>query len=107
MKLGFVLFLCHAAISWGMFHKRARPEEHEDTTKRFREDMADLFLSNDVSGQRCVRLFKNAALAGCKNVSDLAKGVEHAGNNSRDLTRRLLKKKLWPKLYYIQETMHK
>ena len=105
LRLFFCLF--NASSAWCMFHKRALPDENEDPRKRFRENLADLFLSNDVSGQRAVSLFADAELAGCANVKDLAKGSKFKGNNSRDLTRRLTKRRLWPKLYFTKVPRHK
>ena len=41
--------------------------------KRFIANLADAFLSNEVSGQRAQSLFNDAALAGTANVSDIAR----------------------------------
>ena len=82
-----------------MFHKRALPTELDELpeAQRFRANAGDLYLGNDVSASRAKTLFHDAHLAGAKHVADIAKGSAH--NASRDLPRKLLRGKKWPKLY--------
>ena len=42
--------------------------------KRLRQNLADLFLSGDISGKRARTLFQDADCANASNVSDLARG---------------------------------
>ena len=39
--------------------------------KRFRADTIDIFLNNDLSGQRSARVLGNASLAGTQHIQDL------------------------------------
>lgn len=75
----------------------------------FRQDMADLMLSNTISFTRGQRVLKNAIASGSQNVSDLAsagcKG-KWKGNISRDTLRKLLKRNKWPPLYFADVTVH-
>ena len=59
-----------------MYSKRALPDrEGMPPAKRLRENLTDLFLSNDVSGARAVSLFQDAAAAGAPCVKDLSKAA--------------------------------
>jgi len=64
-----------------MLSKRALPTEliNADPSKRLRINLADLFLSNDVSGSRAQSLFADGVLAGADHCRDLGK----AGNFGR------------------------
>ena len=80
-----------------MFSKRAKPcDDATSPSKRFRCNAGDLFLSNDISGERAASLFRDAALAGTQHVGDLAK--IKGGNVHRDVLRKMRSKR-WPKLY--------
>lgn len=106
------LFMCfvlqaflHAA---GMMSKRTNPFEklQEDipTAKRARHNIADLFLSNDISGARAQSVFDDCDKAGAKFMQDLAKAGssgKHPQNSSRDLLRKLLKNSQWPPVYLV------
>ena len=66
-----------------MYNKRTLPcEEVNDIPpeKRFRAYMIDIFLNNDLSGQRSARVLGNASLAGTQHIQDLqvAPGQEFA-----------------------------
>ena len=70
-----------------MYNKRSLASE--DTAdipdeKRFRHDMVDVFLNNELSSARSARLLHNAAMAGARHVQDLQ--VNQSGSNAqRDL----------------------
>ena len=66
--------------------------------KRLRENLADLFLSGEISGKRARSLYEDAEDAEAVNVSDVASGsTDH--NAHRDVLRRLLHKTKWPDLF--------
>ena len=72
--------------------------------KRFRLDLADALLANELSGQRVGTMATNAALAGAANVSDL--GARGSGDHAcRNMIRRLLKGSKWPDLYHAPVTV--
>jgi len=90
-----------------MLSKRAMPEGllDADPSKRLRINLADLLLSNDVSGVRAQTLFDDGVLAGAEHLEDLSKAGNKGkskGNCARDLTRRLLRRNKWPGLYYAR-----
>lgn len=87
-----------------MFQKRGRPYENAAIAKksRLRENVADLFLSNDISAARAQSLFDDAASAdvrSCKSLAAAGNSGRIPKNMSRDLTRKLLKGSQWPKPY--------
>ena len=96
----WIALLAHLICVLPMFHKRARQGQDEhDPTKRFRANLGDLFLANEVSGARTQSLFSDAQLAGAQHLSDLA-GISSSGTNcSRDLVKKFMKRKKWPALY--------
>ena len=74
-------------------------------TKRLRHNVANLFLSNELSGERTQGLASDSSLAGAGNMEDLAR----AGNSgqtpkhtARDLRRKLSKNSGWPPLYWAE-----
>lgn len=83
-----------------MLSKRASyVQKHDDTIpteKRFRANVADLFLCNDISGNRVLTLVQDHVSSDKNCVEDLlsvgSSGV-HKNNVSRDLLRRLKKKR--------------
>lgn len=91
----------------GMHSKRASYEQKQNYEipkgKKFRSNVADLFLCNEISGSRTRQLLEDHVAADKDSVSDLlsvgAHG-KHKQNISRDLIRRLKKKTAWPPLYY-------
>ena len=88
-----------------MLSKRAKGYAEEDLPeeKRFRHNLSDLFLSNEISGTRAAELFRDAAAAGAANVRDLSRvgaAGRLRGNAARDLRRRLLKRSQWCNLYW-------
>ena len=65
--------------------------------KRFRHDMVDVFLNNELSSARSARLLHNAAMAG----ADLQ--VNQSGSNAqRDLLRKCFRNSKWPSVYEFQ-----
>ena len=102
--LRLFVFLSSLVEAWGMFRKRSKgynPEEMEPR-KRLRENLGDLDLANDVSGERMREVFKDAVAAGLPGFRRLAgkEGVDW--NHQRDLTRALLHGSAWPKPYFVE-----
>jgi hypothetical protein len=88
-----------------MLHKRAIPHEPDEVQpkRRLRQNLADLFLGNNVSGQRAQTLFSDATLSGAGHCDDLGKAGssgKHPKNASRDIRSKLLKRSGWPPLYF-------
>jgi hypothetical protein len=99
--LCFSLF-CQAAV--GMFQKRSGPdyEQCDTAAKRLRANIADAFLSNDVSGMRAQTMFEDAADAGlrvCQRLAGPKAATRKYGHAARNLRRRLLKNSRWPGLF--------
>ena len=91
--------LPHVALS--MFSKRSRGDQPEQAApaKRLRGNIADLFLSSQVSGERAVTLAKDAVEpAAGKHLRDLAR-VRLGGHASRYLLRKFARKSAWPLIY--------
>ena len=90
------LFVCGVS---GMYSKRPLPDKDQlPPARRLRANLADLFLSNEVSGARAASMFEDASVANPRHVKDLAKvNKVHA---TRDLRRKLAKRSQWPQLYY-------
>ena len=63
---------------------------HVPLAKRFRRNLADTYLGNELSASRTVSLAGDAVLAGTQNVADIATAA-HPKNQARDLMRKLLK----------------
>ena len=94
-----------------MFAKKQRYYEYKEKNleRRFRANVAELFLDNQVSGDRAMSLFEDATAAGTKYTKDLCnKSVRTTSfrkNASRDLLRRLLKSNKWPAPYIAEIRM--
>ena len=87
-----------------MFSKRAAPEGLDKMApcKVLKAELADLFLSNDISAQRAQRIFASAEQRQLGGFRDLAKAGKHVairGNISRDLTTTMVRGCGWPGLY--------
>ena len=87
-----------------MFSKRAAPEGLDKMApcKVLKAELADLFLSNDISAQRAQRIFASAEQRQLDEFRDLAKAGKHGsirGNISRDLTTTMVRGCGWPGLY--------
>ena len=98
-----------------MFHKRAKDhlQPNAPPAKRLRSNLADLFLSNNVSAQRTEEIFEDANLAGAAFCSDIGHPDSVAAdpekkkknkNAHRDLLRKFLKGTEWPPLYWTKIT---
>lgn len=92
--------------SLAMFSKRAMPEDgaFDNAAKRFRNDLADLVLSNDISSSRGGRIFRGGEECELEGFAKLAKAGAHGRNKgsiARDLTRALKKGNQWPDLYWF------
>ena len=85
--------------SKAMLSKNARGYSEHDIpeAKKFRRNLADMFLSGQVTGVRAASLFADARRAGAKHVQDLTYETHNA---SRDLKRQFLKHTEWPNLYF-------
>ena len=99
----WLFFLLHFLTACSMFHKRGRQDQDEpNLQKRFRHNVGDLFLGNQISGVRTQSVYSDAQMAGAQHVSDLARtGGEgmKPGNASRDLRNKFRKGKGWPAIY--------
>ena len=87
-----------------MFHKRAGPDyEGRDTAaKRLRANIADAFLSNEISGHRTQSMFDDGAEAGLRVMQRLADpkaAAKKHGHTARNLRRKLLKHSKWPGMF--------
>ena len=98
-----------------MFHKRAKDhlQPNVPPAKRLRHNLADLFLSNNVSAQRTEEIFEDAQLAGAAFCSDIGHPESVATdpekkkrnkNAHRDMLRKFLKGTEWPPLYWTKVT---
>ncbi|CAE6960006.1 unnamed protein product [Symbiodinium sp. KB8] len=77
----------------GLKHYKLRMQD-----RRLSENLADLFLSGEISGKRARSLYEDAGDAEAVNVSDVASGsTDH--NAHRDVLRRLLSNTQWPDLF--------
>ena len=77
--------------------------EREDLpkAKRFRQDVFELSVGNDIAANRAARIAHNASLAGARGVDDLAKlrSPKEKNNVSRDLLRKAFRNSKWPTVY--------
>lgn len=81
-----------------VFQEAENEEKVKDPERRFRSNVDELFLDNQVSADRIMSVFEDAKLAGTKHISDLCSKTKSKTkkkfrkNAQRDLLRRLLKK---------------
>ena len=77
-----------------MYSKRDLPDDLSEvaSSKRFRNNLADLFLNNDVSAKRVLSVYQDAELARAENVKDLS-SLKVDKNIHRNLLKKLFKKK--------------
>ena len=87
-----------------MFSKQALPklDEEPDAPRRFRANVRDLFLTNQLSAERTSTLLGDAAAAGVEALDDVKNiQAKDSKNVHRDLMRKFAKKaKQWPDLYW-------
>ena len=93
-----------------MYKKRGRAKDENPAppAKRLRQNIADLYLSNDISASRAQELYEDAVAAGTAHVNDLARvgqGGRLFKNLARDLKAKLLKGSRWPKPYMAKVRM--
>lgn len=94
-----------AVLAEAMFNKRGRPHQNqndeEPPLRRLRSNIADLFLSNQISAQRTQELFQDAAHSNtaCRDMIPRVQRGSSSRKAHRDILRRLLKGCLWPPLY--------
>lgn len=98
--------LAMAMQGHGMFSKRPLPEDRLNLPKekRLRSNMGDLYLSNEVSGQRTQTLMDDAHDAGVQGFRRLA-ATPSASSTGKNLARNLRRKLVkghWPKPYYAR-----
>ena len=84
-----------------MLSKRAKGYDPSEVPahKRLRKNLADTFLSNEISGRKAQELFNDAQAAGAADVQDLAGRSAVAPNAGRNLKRKLVRYTKWPKIY--------
>ena len=84
-----------------MLSKRAKGYDASTVppAKRFRHNLADALLSNDITGARAQEMFNDAQAAGTADVADLASHSSCPGHSARDLKKKLARYSKWPKQY--------
>ena len=89
-----------------MLSKRAKGYDTSSLppAKRLRQNLADAFLSNEITGTRAQELFNDAQAAGASNVKDLAGGTS-SKNAARNLKKKLSRYSKWPKPYMAEVRM--
>jgi hypothetical protein len=99
-----VLVIIHVATA--MFTKRALPDRgSDDPTVRMRNNLVDLFLSNDISSARAQSLFDDAdqcKIGGFRKLAKIGNRGKTMGNCARDARQLLIKDKKWPPLYVFR-----
>ena len=90
-----------------MLSKRAKGYDRSTCPpeKRLRLNLADAFLSNDITGARTQEMFNDAQAAGAEGVADLASHSSCPGNAARDLKRKLARYSKWPQQYTAKVRM--
>jgi hypothetical protein len=104
--LKFLLICYLQGYALAMYAKRQLPNDLQKVpeSKRFKYNAADLFLSNEISADRAVSLFRDASTSDPKHSKKL--GQSSGKNQARDLLRKLLKEtKGWPPLYWAKIRM--
>ncbi|CAE7889909.1 DCL3B [Symbiodinium microadriaticum] len=83
-----------------MFNKRSLAAEDVQAVapaKRFRSEMVDIFLNNELSSERSARVLRSAQEAGAQHVE----GPE-TRNTHRDLLRKCFRNTKWSSLYHTK-----
>ena len=88
-----------------MFSKRARRYDPKSLPrgKRLRQNICDLFMSNQISGKRAAEILQDMAAAGVKGVSELTRAA-NTGKEARGLLRALTRNSQWPCLFCCSES---
>jgi hypothetical protein len=112
MRLGkqlFFLFCLHALVyrdAHAMMQRGStkRVVDELRPSKRFKPDVAELFLSNTVSADRAQRLYNNAYQVDKEDIKPFVKEYKATNqkNVARDLRRKLRKGSKWPTPYYAE-----
>lgn len=87
-----------------MLSKVQKPQEaNEPPKKRFRSEMAGLFLRNQIAARKAASVSHAALTAKGQGVEDLAALGSNPAKPARhrDVLRKLLKNKHWPEIYYL------
>ena len=87
-----------------MFNKRSLAAEDVQAVapaKRFRSEMVDIFLNNELSSERSARVLRSAQEAGAQHVEDLRVRPE-TRNTHWDLLRKCFRNTKWPSLYHTK-----
>jgi hypothetical protein len=105
----YALGLASVAVGvQAMLSKRASYLQKQgdiEPEKRFKANVADLFLTNEISGCRTRQLLQDHVDADKHNVEDLLKAGasgKYPNNVARDLIRKLKKRTAWPPLYWAK-----
>ena len=89
-----------------MWHKRHRSQDpNAPAGKRLRDNIADLYSSGEIAGDRAQSLFDDAGEFANELGSAEMQDMRSSGtskNQNRDLRRRLLRRSNWPPMY-VQE----
>ena len=85
---------------FNMLSKHGQPGHWKKLTaeQKLKEDVEDLFASNQISASRCIQLLNNAADAGAR----VEKRKYNFKNAARNLKRRKLKTSFWPAPYVFK-----
>ena len=87
-----------------MWHKRQGPDRDiDDKAKKFKANIDDLFLSNQISGVRAHSIYQDGSDCNLEGWGQRARAGNrglHEGNIHRDLLNQMTKGARWPKLYY-------
>ena len=87
-----------------MWHKRQGPDRDiDDKAKKFKANIDDLFLSNQISGVRAHSIYQDGSDCNLEGWGQRARAGNrglHEGNIHRDLLNQMTKGVRWPKLHY-------
>ena len=102
-RMVLVFYLFYDALA--MFHKRQGPDRSsQEDQKRFKRNIDDLFLNNDISATRAQSLYADGAA--CKLGRDWDKRAKIGNSGSttkhihRDLVQQLVRYGHWPDFYF-------
>ena len=108
LQLMFFLCACFSLAVHAMISKRAsylQKQSDVPLEQRFRSNVADIFLQNELSGSRVRQLIEDHKHADKDAADDLlnaGSGGKHVNNIPRDMLRKLKKRTAWPPLYWAK-----